>query len=481
MLIVMKFGGTSVGNAERIRGAAEIVAQEVRKGNQVVVVTSAMSGVTNELVGVVKQFSATDPQENRVPEYLKFTKQLEQKHLEAARRAIRDRKLVEDVASVLYTERHGLERVLIGSFMLGELTPIGHDFIVSEGERLVAPILAATVKDLGVDAVPLGGQGCGITTDNNYGNARPDPVRTREGVRDTLLPILKAGQVPVVAGFYGTSQQGRVAILGRGGSDYSATLIAASLDAAEVWIMKDVDGIQTTDPRLVPAARTIPEMPFEIAAEMAMLGAKVLHQQSVGPCIKQGIPIRTASSFEPHKPGTRLVPLVGGQPARAAVLTLVRGGGMVRLTPPDMGAGRHLATRLFQDLDRHNVDVLATAGALNGESLLCLVGNLDWDRFLPLAKAQLDGEVEIEVKHPVAVLGVVGEGVGTAAGILAQTANCLQAAGVHPLGVLQGASPHSIVVALPDNTDQLSAALKRLHTELGLDAAAASPSDRNRP
>jgi aspartate kinase len=473
MLIVIKFGGTSVGNAERMRGAAEIVAQEVGKGNKVVVVTSAMSGVTNELIGLVKQFSAADPEENRVAEYLRFSKQLEQKHTEAARRAIRDRKLVEDVANILYTERHGLERVLIGSFMLGELTPIGYDFIVSQGERLCAPILAACVKDLGVEALAVGGQGCGIMTDNNYGNARPDLARTRQGVRQTLLPILEAGQVPVVAGFYGMSQQGRVAILGRGGSDYSATLIAAALDADEVWIMKDVVGIQTTDPRLVPAARTIPEMPFEIAAEMAMLGAKVLHQQSVGPCVKQGIPIRTASSFEPEKPGTRLVPLVGGRPPRAAVLTLVRGGGMVRLTPPDIGTGRNLATRLFQDLDRHNVDVLATAGALNGESLLCLVGNLDWDRFLALARSQLDGQVKIEVQHPVAVLGVVGEGVGTAAGILAQVANCLQSAGVHPLGVVQGASPHSMVVALPDNTDQLAGALRKLHTELGLDSPAA--------
>src|SRR5262249_36111042 len=152
--------------------------------------------------------------------------------------------------------------------------------------------LANCLRDLGVDAVGLGGDEAGIVTDNNYGNALPLEGLTRPAVRAALLPLLEADRVPVVAGFFGRSQQGRVAILGRGGSGYSATTIAAALDADEVWIMKDVAGIQTTDPRLVKAAYVIPELSYRLAAEMALLGAKVLHPRSVQPAARQRIPVR---------------------------------------------------------------------------------------------------------------------------------------------------------------------------------------------
>jgi len=158
MLITIKFGGTSVGDADRIRSAAELVARVKNDGHRVVVVTSAMSGVTNKLVALVDQAAGpTAPFGSRVAEYLRFTKTLEQDHVETARRAIRDPQLVENVAQALYTERHSLERVLIGSHLLAELTPIGYDFVVSEGERLCVPILANCLRDLGVSAVGVGG------------------------------------------------------------------------------------------------------------------------------------------------------------------------------------------------------------------------------------------------------------------------------------------------------------------------------------
>jgi aspartate kinase len=478
MLIVIKFGGTSVKGGQRIRGAAQLVKKVVADGHQVVVVTSAMGGMTNLLVGMLDRFSAPDVDETQqVSQFLRFAKQLESEHVAAAKEAISRDDLRAEADNALYTERHNLERVLMGSHFLGELTPIAYDFIVSEGERMVVPVLAGSLKSQGVDAVGIGGNGAGIITDQNFGNARPNMQRTREEVRKTLLPLLQQGKVPVIAGFYGrtdqgTKGQGRIAVLGRGGSDYSATLIGASLDADEVWIMTDVDGVKTTDPRLVPAAYTIPEMPYSAASEMAMLGAKVLHQLSVVPCEQQKIPLRIANTFEPEKPGTWLVADPKGKPPAVWALTLTTGA-LVRLSAAMPGAAGAFASRIFEQFELRNIEILATASARNGQTLLCLLGKESAKRFKELAQREAGDGVDVEIQEPVAVLGIVGPGVGKEPGVLAQVAACLDSADIQPLATLQGASPDSIVVALPDQQDttkneSLITAMRAMHRELGL-------------
>jgi aspartate kinase len=471
MLLTIKFGGTSVGGAERIRSAAALVQRLLGEGHRVVVVTSAMAGVTNRLVDLARD--ATAPENgngNRVADYFRCTKKLELDHLDAARNAIRSPELVEEVARLLYAERHGLDRVLLGSHLLGELTPIGYDFIVSEGERLCVPILANCLRDLGVDAVGLGGDEAGIVTDNNYGNSLPQEEQTREGVRRALLPLLEVGKVPVIAGFYGRSEQGRIAILGRGGSDFTATLVGCALDADEIWMLKhDVDGIKTTDPRLVPGAYTIPHVSYWIAAEMAMLGAKVLHPKSVQPAARQRIPVRIASSHEPDKPGTRLVPADESAAPSVAALTLVRKGGLVRASAREMGDEGIVPGGMIEVLRRQNIDVLASGVGFNGGRVLWLVGGPDLDRFVAALEQHNAGYFRTDVQRDVAVLGIVGEEVATAAGVMARVARCLEQTGVQPLAMFQGASPNSVVLALPDEDQRLSAVLKLLHTELGLD------------
>jgi len=471
MLLTIKFGGTSVGGAERLRAAATLVQHLLTAGNKVVVITSAMAGVTNRLTELARD--ATLPgngNSSRVADYFRCTKRLELDHLEVARNAIRSPKLVEEVANLLYAERHGLDRVLLGSHLLGEMTPIGYDFIVSEGERLCVPILANCLRDLGVDAVGLGGDEAGIVTDNNYGNSMPLQEATRLGVRRTILPLLEAGKAPVIGGFYGRSQQGRIAILGRGGSDLTATLVGCALNADEIWILKhDVDGIKTTDPRLVPGAYTIPRVSYWIAAEMAMLGAKVLHPKSVQPAARQHIPVRIASSQEPNNPGTRLVSVDKSAAPSVAALTLVRKGALVRARAREMGDEGIIPGSLIEVVRQQNIDVLATGTGFNGGRVLWLLGGPDVDRFVAILDRHNTGCFQAEVQRDVAVLGIVGEDVATATGVIKSVARCLQLSGVQPQAMFQGASPNSIVLALPDDDQQLSSLLKLLHTELGLD------------
>jgi len=243
MLITMKFGGTSVGDADRIRSAAGLVAREVERGNRVVVVTSAMSGVTNKLVDLLDRLTSFGAEDQEcVPEFFRFTRSLENDHVEAAKKAIRDPQLAEAAASALYTERHGLERVLLGTHFLGELTPVGYDFIVSQGERMCVPILANCLKDLGVDAVGLGAEGCGIMTDDNYGSARPLEAETRQGVRERLLPLLDAGQVPVAGGFFMDFYE----FNGTVGTPITLSLTSTQFDAY-VLLMAPSGAISTND------------------------------------------------------------------------------------------------------------------------------------------------------------------------------------------------------------------------------------------
>ena len=476
--VTMKFGGTSVKDAACIRNAAGVAKNLHDQGAQVVVVTSARAGVTDRLVALVQPHPVDPANEaERLADYFRATRELEEEHLAVAREAIHDPLLVEETAKALYAERIALERVLLGSHLLGEMTPIGQDIVVSQGERMCVPLLVNCLRDQGVDAVGVFGDACGIVTDNNYGKALPLDDATRAGVRRALLPLLEAGRLPVVTGFYGRSEQGRIAILGRGGSDYSATLIGCGLDCDEIWILKEVDGIQTTDPRLVPAARTLPEMSYLIAAEMSQLGAKVLHPRSILPALRQKVPVRIANSFRIDLPGTRLVtrpekgtvpPSSKGQSPFPGVtaLSLVRGGGLVRVIASELGGEDVVDARLTKDLRDANVEVLASAIGQSGGSVLWLLGKGELPRLLPLLKRYQAGRFEIETARDAAVLGIVGEKVATAPGIHHTLARCLDEVGVQPLVTLSGGSANSIVLALPDEQGPLTQAMQLLHSRL---------------
>jgi aspartate kinase len=465
--VTMKFGGTSVKDAACIRNAAGVAKKLHDEGTQVVVVTSARAGVTDRLVALVQPHPVDPANEaERLADYFRATRELEEEHLAVAREAIRDPKLVEETAKALYGERIALERVLLGSHLLGEMTPIGQDIVVSQGERMCVPLLVGCLRDQGVDAVGVQGDACGIVTDNNYGKALPLDEPTRVGVRQALLPLLEGRRLPVVTGFYGRSEQGRIAILGRGGSDYSATLIGCALDCEEIWILKEVDGIQTTDPRLVPAARTLPEMSYLIAAEMSQLGAKVLHPRSILPALRQKVPLRIANSFRVDLPGTRLVAARPDQPPGVTALSLVRGGGLVRVIASELGGEDVVDPRLTKDLRDANVEVLASAIGQSGGSVLWLLGKGELARFLPLLKRYQAGHFEIEMARDAAVIGIVGEKVATAPGIQQTVARCLDEVGVQPLVTLSGGSANSIVLALPDEQGPLTKTMQLLHTRL---------------
>ncbi len=300
-LQVMKFGGTSVGDASCILRAAQIVAAGARAGKCVAVV-SAMSGVTNRLIEAAKTAQC-----GNAKAAITILEELAAKHESTLAAVVKNEaeraKVIEKMKEVLAEGRRFCE----GTALLRELSPRTLDAISSLGERLSAPLVAAAVKETGLSSEPLEASDL-IVTDDFHGGADPLMKETREKSQARIFPMLEKGIVPIVTGFIGATREGELTTLGRGGSDYSATILGAALDATEVIIWTDVEGVLTADPRLIGEARTIPNITYREAAELAFFGAKVLHPKTLKPVVEAAIPVWIRNSFDPEKAGTEITP-----------------------------------------------------------------------------------------------------------------------------------------------------------------------------
>jgi bifunctional aspartokinase / homoserine dehydrogenase 1 len=300
-LCIMKFGGTSVGNASSIKKVVDIIRDASRESDLAAVV-SAMSGVTNQLIEAAVQSARGD----RLSAATIFH-ELRQRHEAAVNALIHstaERSRIGREMDRLFQEGKQLCQCTL---RVRELTPPTRDSISSLGERLSAPIVAAVLEEYGVASEAIEATAL-IQTNSCHGAADPHMDATRKLCQERLRPLVQRGVVPVVTGFIGATVEGVLTTLGRGGSDCSATILGSALDADEVIIWTDVDGLMTADPRLVPDASTIAEISYREAEEMAHLGAKVLHPKTLRAVAQSGIPLWIRNTFAPHLAGTKITP-----------------------------------------------------------------------------------------------------------------------------------------------------------------------------
>src|ERR1700739_309093 len=304
---VMKFGGTSVGDADRIRNAAAIAAA-ASKDRAAVVVVSAMSGVPNSLIAAAGKAASGNEAAAET-----LSTGLREKHHEAIGKLVSDtekrRELFAEIDALIERAANHCR----GCALLGELSPRALDVVAGTGERLTARMTAAVLREMGrlgaaFDATDL------IVTDEVYGGARPLSEPTRTKTQAALFPFLAKRAIPVVTGYIAATTKGIPTTLGRGGSDYSATILGAALDASEVIIWTDVNGVLTADPRMVPDAATLDEVSYVEAGELAFFGAKVLHPMTLRPVIERGIPVWIRDSFHPELAGTKITQTVRPAP-----------------------------------------------------------------------------------------------------------------------------------------------------------------------
>jgi len=468
---VMKFGGTSVGDASAIEKVVEIVRSAAQESH-IVVVVSAMSGVTNKLVAASNYAELGDYQ----PVAATFS-ELRRLHHAAADALIHSaaqrsciRRKVEELA------QEG-DRLCQGTMLLGELTPRTRDAISSLGERLSAPLVAAALAERGVTTQAIEATEL-VVTDSCHGGADPLMDRTRERCQSSLRPLLEQGIVPVVTGFIGATADGVLTTLGRGGSDYSATILGAALNADEVIIWTDVDGLQTADPRLVNGGQTIPEISYREAAELAYFGAKVLHPKTLRAVMQCGIPLWIRNTFASELPGTKITP--DGPPSTAGVKALTAISDVAMITVSGLAGVQDVLGRTFRTAAAVRADVLLISQA-SSQNDLCLVISSAFGKSMvealrhefahdlihkPTHEPAHEPAKHIALDLSVAMVTVVGQNMRSVPGVVGRTFGALDRENVDIVAIAQGATNCTISFVVAKN--DVKAALAGIHQEFRL-------------
>src|SRR5579871_6582054 len=466
-LLVMKFGGTSMGSAERIRVAADICTEQKSK-RRVLAVVSAMSGVTDLLLSTLRHAEAGDEAGIRAN-----LERLTRRHLETCELLFQgDRR--ERVTAGIRGLLDDFERIARGMLMLGERPPRSVDEAIAIGERLSALLAADFLKISGVPSRAVNAADV-IVTDAVFGNATPLMAETRKKAAQMLRPLLDASVLPIVTGFNGATLDGRPTTLGRGGSDFSASILAAALDAEELWIWTDVDGIMSADPRSVPEARVLDSVTYAEAAELAYNGAKVLHPRTLAPLVERQIPVWSKNSFAPEKPGTHIVPKIDAARGPHAV-TSMADVALVSIEPADSAmSGTKIMARSLDALARANVELLAITSSSYRQNFCFLVRQSELNRVIEYLEECLSLEFAhgylkpIDVDRNVGLLAVVGEGMRGTAGLAGRIFTAISRQNINIIAIAQGSS--ELTIAIVVHRDGLEQAVRAVHQECALNKA----------
>ena len=436
-MIVMKFGGTSVESAEAIRRVAGIVAREVNRDP--VVVVSAMGKTTNKLLAIASQAVSGKEQEAR-----EDLGALRTFHLTEAKGLGVDAKI-----ESLFQE---LSALVDGLAILGELTPRATDGISAYGERLSSLIVAAHFVHCGLDAAHLDARDY-IVTDSRHTQAAPLFAKTNARLQQLNTP---ANNIRVMGGFIGSTEDGVTSTLGRGGSDYTASIVGAGIGAEEIQIWTDVDGMLTADPTIFPGGYRVKVCSFAEAAELAYFGAKVLHPATVLPAIEKDIPVRILNSRRPDSPGTLIVsdPTPGPSPVRS--IACKRNITLLNIVSTRMLMAHGFLRRIFEVFDRYEtpVDMVAT-------SEVSVSLTIDNTRALAAIKAELEAFADVSIEENQAIVCMVGENLRRCNNVSARAFAALD--GIRPSMVSQGASRLNLSMVVP--AADLQRAVESLHRE----------------
>jgi aspartate kinase len=455
--VVMKFGGSSLGNARRIKRVAEIVKEN--KAEETIVVVSAMGGVTDSLVRISEKV-VTGISEAKIKD---FVGDVREKHLAAIKEAVSREYQNLPVLEVekLCSE---LEKVLIGVSYVGELTPRSMDHIMSFGERLSAPIMSGALNSLGIKSYWLDGYSAGIVTNSNFGRAAPLWHITEKRVAKGLAPQL-GDTVPVVTGFIAGNEDGRITTLGRGGSDYTASILGSVLGADEIWIWTDVDGIMTTDPKLVGEAKTIKIISFIEAMELAYFGARVLHPKTIEPAMERGIPVRVRNTFNVANEGTLIVMEQQKSSEIVKAISVMNDVALLTIAGVGMIGVPGVAARVFNALAHEDVNILMISQGSSEVNISIVIEEKDLEKAVNTIMDVFSGKNivrDVHYKKDVSIIAIVGAEMRGTKGVAARVFNAVARAGVNVLMIAQGSSEVNIsFVVLEKDAEKAAKALHR--------------------
>ena len=461
----MKFGGRSVDTGKKILQVADLINDYRKKGNEIVGVFSAIDGMTDQILDVSESVRKGD--RKAIKEFLDKTKEA---HIKIVEYSIKDSILKSKALSAIEDLVSEMRDVFNGIVILHEVTPKILDHLLSFGERLLAPIISFVLQERKIDSVALAGKEAGILTDSNFGEARPLMDTTKLRLKHNIEPLLKENKIPVITGFIGADQNGNTTTLGRGGSDYTATILAASLDADEVFLWGDVDGLMTADPKIISNARVLKEVSFAEATELSLFGAKYMHPRALEPVLDSNIPVHIRNTSKLTHKGT----IISKNTSRSAkkivksiiairhtALIDVSGGGMVG-TPGT-------AARIFESLAKKKVNIMMISQSPSESSITMVVRKDDLDTATTTLDLTLLGKVirNLKVNDDVAVIAVVGSGMRGIKGVAAKVFSSVAKDNVNVIMIAQGSSELNLAFVVNDS--DCEKAVKSLHSAFELE------------
>ena len=471
-MIVAKFGGTSVGSADAVRTLVSIVADLQRR--RPVVVVSATSGTTDALIRAAREAERGD----------RRGAQAELAAIARRHEALAGELLganADAVSGEIAALTARVEALLSSVAILRELTRRSLDAVVSYGEHVSATLVAATLNAANIRAEALSAENI-IVTDDRFGGAGPLAADTRERAKREIAPRTARGIVPVVTGFIGATREGVTTTLGRGGSDYSASILAAALGAEDVLIFTDVNGIMSADPRSVPGARPLERVSYEEAQELSFFGAKVIHPRTVLPAIEAQIPVRILNTFDRSFAGTLITSEAEATDGSIVKATTSLGGlGLITIEGAGMSGVPGMAARVFDTVAADGVSVLMISQSSSEHNICFVVAAEHTARLIRDLERAFAAELgrhdvgRVYAEQPVAIVAAVGEGMKGTPGVAARVFTALGRAKINVVAIAQGSSELNISLVVDES--QRDAAVRAIHEEFhGRNARAAAAS-----
>ena len=464
MKLVLKYGGTSLSSPKDIRNVAKTVAS-LAKNNEIVVVCSAIDGVTDDLIRI-----STMIEQRNKNDAAKILDNVIKKHKQFANQTIKSSTIKKQLLEKLNTDVLELQELVRGLTLLKEVSTRSLDYLISFGERLSDDLVSFSLQELKKKSTALNGKEVGIVTDSNFGESRPLMDTTRIRISKTLDTLLSKKIIPVVGGFAGADQHGNVTTFGRGGSDYTATIIASCINADEIWLMSDVEGLMTADPKLVKNAKLLSEVSYVEAIEMALFGAKQIHPRTFEPILSKKIPMRIRSTFDTKNTGT----IVTASPSMRTKKTVkcvsaIRNVGLIDLSGGITFAAPGTATKIFTTLSEKNVNVMMVSSNPSESSLSLIVKKSDLEKAVTTLEMNLLGKTikNIDATPNVSIIAVIGSGMKGTVGVASKVFSAAQRVNVNVIMIAQGSSELNLAFVVKDA--DCKSVVQALHDEFKLD------------
>ncbi|MBI2643882.1 MAG: aspartate kinase [Nitrosarchaeum sp.] len=464
MRLVLKYGGTSISSATDIQAIANYV-NLLSKHNEIVIVCSAISGTTDDLIEISQSIKKEN--KNKAEQ---LALKIINRHKQLAKQTIKKSTIRKKLLEKLDIDFQELVALIEGMVLLGEVTPRSMDYLISFGERLSIKLISFAINDIGKKSISLTGKEVGIVTDSNFGESKPLMDTTRLRVSKTIDSQFSKKTIPVIGGFAGADQHGHVTTFGRGGSDYTATIIGSCIKADEIWLMSDIDGLMTADPKIVKNAKLLKEVSYIEAIEMALFGAKQIHPRTFEPLLAKKIPMKIRNSFNVKNEGT----LVTDSPSVSTKNTVkcvssIRHNGLIDIRGGSMVGTPGTAAKIFATLAKSGINVMMISQNPSESSITIVVKNTDLDKAVNALEMELLGKIikKLEVTTDVAIIALIGLGMRGTVGVASKVFGAIEKNKVNVAMITQGSSELNLAFVVKDSDSNV--AVQALHDAFELD------------